>query len=99
MAHAVPIAPGAKLTDETLNVVVIGDLRWTELIPYYRAVRAQAHLSLPKVTTLEAQEVRIEAGQRVNVHCDDHIVGTTPVTISLAPKALRVLVESLASQG
>nr|MDQ3396430.1 hypothetical protein [Deinococcota bacterium] len=94
-AQAVPIAPGAKLTDGKLDVVVIGNLKLKELLPYYRAVRAQLHTSLPKVTRLQAKEVRIESRRPMNVHCDDRVVGTTPVTISVQPKALKVLVERL----
>ena len=95
MAYAIPVAPGAKVTDGELDVVVVGDLKIRELIPYYRAFRAQMHASLPKVSTLRAKEVRIESRHRMNVHCDDKIVGTTPVTILAQPRALKVLVERL----
>jgi diacylglycerol kinase (ATP) len=95
MAHAIPVAPGAKVTDGELDVVVVGDLKLSELIPYYRAFRAQAHTSLPKVSTMRAKEVRIESRHRMNVHCDDKVVGTTPVTITAQPRALKVLVDRL----
>lgn len=92
---AMPVAPEAKLTDEELDVVIIGDLRRDELIPYYRAFRAQLQAGLPKVTTMRAREVRIETRRPMNVHGDDRIVGTTPVTISSQPPALKVLVDRL----
>lgn len=95
MAYAIPVAPGAKLTDDALDVVVVGDLKLGELIPYYRAFRAQQHASLPKVSLLRAKEVRIETRRPVNVHCDDTVVGTTPVTITSQPRALKVLVDRL----
>ncbi len=91
----VPIAPEAKVTDGKLDVVIVGDLKRGEIIPYFQAVRSTLHPNLPKVTTLQAKEVRIEAGRPMKVHCDDQIVGTTPVTIVAEPKALRVLVERL----
>lgn len=92
---AVPIAPEAKVTDGKLDVVIIGNLKRAELLPYFRAVLAQRHLNLPKVTSLRAKEVRIETRRPMRVHCDDQIVGRTPVTISAEPKALKVLVERL----
>ncbi len=92
---AVPIAPEAKVTDGKLDVVIVGDLKRGELIPYFRAVRARRHMNLPKVTTTRAKEIRIESRHRMRVHCDDAIVGTTPVTICAEAKALRVLVERL----
>jgi diacylglycerol kinase (ATP) len=95
MAYAAPVAPEAKVTDGKLDVVIIGDLTRAELFAYYRAIRAQMHLQLPKVTTLRAREVQIKAGRRMNVHCDDQVIGTTPVTISAESKALKVLVDRL----
>ena len=95
MAHALPVAPGAKITDGLLDVVVLGDLSPCELIPYYRAFRAQLHATLPKVHTFKAREVRIETRHTLNVHCDDKPIGTTPVTITAAPRALKVLVDRL----
>jgi YegS/Rv2252/BmrU family lipid kinase len=95
MAYAIPVAPGAKITDGELDVVVVGDLKLGELIPYYRAFRAQTHLRLPKVATVKAKQVRIESRHRMNVHADDRVVGATPVTITAQPRALKVLVERL----
>lgn len=95
IGHAVPIAPGARLTDGLLDVIVAGDLKQSELIPYYRAFRAQLHSHLPKMSALKGREIRIESRHTMNVHCDDRVVGTTPVTITAQPGALQVLVEPL----
>jgi diacylglycerol kinase (ATP) len=90
-----PLAPGARLTDGVLDVVVVGDLSRREMIQYYRAMKAQAHLDLPKVTRIRAKKILIESRHRMAVHCDDAIIGTTPVTITAVAKALKVLVEKL----
>ncbi len=95
MGLAFAIAPHAKLTDEELDVVVLGDLNRRELVSYYRAFRAQTHLRLPKVRSLRAREIHIDASRPLNVHCDDQVVGTTPVTITSHPGALKVLLERL----
>jgi YegS/Rv2252/BmrU family lipid kinase len=96
MAYAVPVAPGAKLTDGELDVVVVGDLNGVrEMWAYYKAFRAQMHATLPKVHTFRAREVRIETRHTMNVHCDDKVIGTTPVTITAQPRALKVLVDTL----
>jgi diacylglycerol kinase (ATP) len=88
-----PMAPGARLSDGQLDIVVVGDLSRRELITYYRAMKAQAHLDLPKVTSLKARKVTIESRARMRVHSDDRIIGTTPVTITAEPRALKVIVE------
>lgn len=95
MAYAAAVAPGAKLTDGELDIIVVGDLTRGELLSYYRAIRAQMHLGLPKVTTFRAKEVTLLSARRRNVHCDDRVVGITPVTITAQPGALRVLLDRL----
>jgi diacylglycerol kinase (ATP) len=93
MGLADPMAPGARLSDGQLDIVVVGDLTRRELIAYYRAMKAQAHLKLPKVTSLKARKVTIESRRPMKVHSDDRIVGTTPVTITTESRALKVMVE------
>ena len=93
IAQAVPIAPEADIADGLLDIVILSDLKRHELRPYLRALRAQMHLGLPKVTVLRGREIRFEAARACNVHADDQIIGVTPVTITVAPNALKVLVD------
>lgn len=95
MGAGVPVAPGARLTDGLLDVVIVGDLKRSELLSYYRAFRAQVHTRLPKVTTLRATKMHITSRHHMNVHADDRVVATTPVMVSVQPHALRVLVDRL----
>lgn len=95
MAHSLAVAPSAKLTDGELDLVIIGDLDRRELFTYYKAMRQQMHITMPKVKMFRAKEVRIEARRRLPVHCDDKVPCTTPVTITAEPKALKVIVEQL----
>lgn len=94
-AQAVSVAPAARLTDDELDVVIVGDLRRGELLKYYRAFRAQVHLRMPKVNTLRGRVIRLESQKHLNVHCDDTIIGSTPATIEVQPGALKVLVDRL----
>lgn len=92
IAQAVPIAPYASLDDGMLDVVVFGAIPRHELPAYFRAVRAQMHVDLPKVKMIRARrEVRLETPHPRNVHADDQIVAKTPVTITVAPRALKVI--------
>jgi diacylglycerol kinase (ATP) len=92
---ALPIAPTARLTDEELDVVIMGPLTRREMILYYHDVRAQSHTSLPKVRVLRAREVRIDAPHVLNVHVDDRVRKRTPVTMRIVPNGLRVMVDRL----
>ncbi|HEY1074473.1 MAG TPA: YegS/Rv2252/BmrU family lipid kinase [Patescibacteria group bacterium] len=95
IGYAFPVAPEAKLTDDQLDIVLVGDLKRSELLPYFRAMRAQIHPTLPKVTTQKVKTVTIRARRKLNVHADDQIIGTTPITIETHPGALTVLLDRL----
>jgi diacylglycerol kinase (ATP) len=95
MAQGLPVAPEAKLTDDFLDVVIMGNLTRGELFAYYRAMRQQMHFALPKVKMMKAREIRIETRRRMNVHADDEVISTTPATVEVQPGALRVIVDRL----
>jgi len=97
MADFIPVAPDASLEDNVFDVVLIGALHVWELPRYFAAVRRGHHPGLSKVSVYRAREVVIEAANGVSrhVHADDHIVGATPVTFTLLPAALRVVVPAV----
>jgi diacylglycerol kinase family enzyme len=92
---ALPIAPTARLTDEELDIVIMGPLTRREMILYYHAVRAQSHIQLPKVRLIRAREVRIDSPHALNVHVDDRVRKRTPVAMRIVPNGLRVMVDRL----
>jgi diacylglycerol kinase (ATP) len=93
MGAGAPLAPGASVVDGLLDVVILGDLSRLELLAYYRAIRANRHLGLPKVQAMTAKSVRIEAALPLPVHVDDRVIGTAPVDIEIRPHCLRVVVK------
>lgn len=93
MAQGVPVVPGAKVTNEKLDVVWVGDLSLGEIFSYYCSFRNQTHLSLPKIAHVQAKEIKISARRRLNVHCDDAFVRITPARISARLGTLKVLVK------
>jgi len=95
IGYAVPVAPEAKVTDGKLDVVVMGDLRPAGDPPVFSRHAEAAPPNSAEVTMIKASEVRIESRHPMNVHCDDAIVSKTPVTITVAPGALKVLVDRL----
>jgi diacylglycerol kinase family enzyme len=92
---AMPIAPGARLTDEELDIVLLGALTRSEFLLYYQAIRAQFHSQLPKVQMLKGKEIRISSRRPMHVHVDDQAHKRTPITIRIAPRVLKVMVDRL----
>jgi diacylglycerol kinase (ATP) len=88
-----PVAPGASVVDGLLDVVVLGDLTRFELLRYYRAIKLNQHLQLPKTSQTQATKITIEAAFPLSLHVDDTVVGTTPAHIEIAPSMLKVLVK------
>ncbi|HET7225645.1 MAG TPA: diacylglycerol kinase family protein [Candidatus Eisenbacteria bacterium] len=95
VGYNLPIAPGARATDARLDVIVIGSLTRREMPLYWRALRRQEHLDLPKVHAMRARRVTLSARHRLLVHVDDRVIRRTPLELQVAPAALKVMVDRL----
>ena len=90
--HGMRIAPRAELDDGQLEVCFVrgaGKLRLLRLFP---KVYHGAHVGLPEVNYFRAERLRIESDMPLDVHADGELVGHTPVEVSVARKALWVIV-------
>jgi YegS/Rv2252/BmrU family lipid kinase len=86
------IMPGAQMTDGSLDVGIISHMSRFELLRALPSLYRGRHLQHPRFTRLSARSIRLDTGQRVPVQLDGEVGGATPVTITLKPKALPVLV-------
>jgi diacylglycerol kinase (ATP) len=86
------IAPEAKLDDNLLDIVVLGNFGKIELLQNLKKVYAGTHLSHPKVKLVKDKRIVIQSKQSFLLHADGEILGEGPVSFSLLPKALTVLV-------
>jgi YegS/Rv2252/BmrU family lipid kinase len=85
------LAPGADLADGLLDIVSYGDLpKWRFLRGLARVFRG-THLRDPAVELVQAREVRVDAGRPFRIYADGDPIGTTPATIRVVPRGLRVL--------
>jgi len=84
------VAPGADPTDGRLDVVVIGAKSRAGLLAWLPTLYWGGHVRSKDVTVTRASTVTIDATPPAPVHVDGEPLGTTPVTISIRPRALRV---------
>lgn len=84
------IAPAAAISDGLVDVCIVGDLSRGEAIRWIPRLYRGTHLANPKVELLRARSVRIEADEPTSVHLDGEPFGELPVTVTIAPGALRV---------
>lgn len=92
--HGMRIAPQAELDDGQLEVCFVrrtGKLRLLRLFP---KVYQGLHVGLPEVEYFRSERVRIKSEVPLNVHADGEVLGQTPVEVSVARGALKVIVGS-----
>jgi YegS/Rv2252/BmrU family lipid kinase len=85
------LAPGARLDDGALDVVLTARtsrLRCLRLLP---KVFRGAHVRDPSVTVVRGAEVRVRADRPFTVYADGDPIGALPITLRAVPGALRVL--------
>jgi diacylglycerol kinase (ATP) len=90
--HGMCIAPQAELDDGLLEVCFVRDVGKLHLLRLFPKVYRGGHIGLPEVEYFRAERVRIESEAALAVHADGETVGRTPVEVSVARRALRVIV-------
>jgi len=94
---AVRLAPQAQLDDGILDVYVFkGDNLFDALRVIISVVSGRHHHDA-KVEAYRARSVTIRGVKPLPVHLDGEPIGHTPVSISVAPRALKVIVPRWAS--
>ncbi|MFH8836750.1 diacylglycerol/lipid kinase family protein [Streptomyces sp. NPDC017868] len=85
------IAPGARLDDGLLDVVVIKEAPKRLFFAMMNELKTGAHVKRPQIEILRGKEVRIEADRPLPYGADGEVDATLPVTLRARPAALRVL--------
>ena len=89
------ITPLADMRDGLLDVCVLKDKSFLSTVSYWTAALINAHLKHPKVEyfrTETAEVVTVDADKEVLVQTDGEMAGRLPLTCSVVPRALRVVV-------
>lgn len=85
------IAPDASVSDGLLDVVVIGSASRLALIRSMPKLYDGSHVGLEEVTMLRGRSVRLSSDGPVTAYGDGEHVGALPVTATVRPGALQVL--------
>ena len=86
------IAPHAQLDDGLLDVCVINHMNKLKLFCLFPTVYLGRHLSIPQVEYFQAERVKLETEAPQDVYADGEYVCRTPIEVSVARGALRVIV-------
>ncbi|MER7536573.1 YegS/Rv2252/BmrU family lipid kinase [Streptomyces sp. NPDC097704] len=85
------IAPGARVDDGLLDVVVIKEAPKRLFFAMMNELKTGAHVNRPQIEILRGKEVRIEADRPLPYGADGEVDATLPVTLRARPASLRVL--------
>ena len=85
------IAPQARIDDGQLDVCVIGGIDPFKLFCMFPTVYFGRHLSISRIEYFQEARVRVETETPLDVYADGEFVCSTPVEITIRPRALKVL--------
>ncbi|MFF3950608.1 diacylglycerol kinase family protein [Streptomyces sp. NPDC001902] len=85
------IAPGARVDDGLLDVVMIHDAPRRLFFALMNELKTGAHVERPEVEIVRGKEIHIEADRAVPYGADGEVEAALPVTARIRPGALRVL--------
>lgn len=84
------VAPNASLDDGLLDLFIVHKISKAELIKVFPKVFTGEHVTHPAVEIIRASSVTL-ASAGVPVYADGEPAGQLPLTVSVQPKALKVL--------
>jgi diacylglycerol kinase (ATP) len=90
------VAPNASVFDGKLDLFIVHKISKPELIKVFPKVFTGTHVSHPAVEIVRATDVTL-ISEGVPVYADGEPAGMLPMTVSIAPKSLRVLAKPSSS--
>jgi len=85
------LAPDAQTDDGRLDLVVLDALRIREILALLPSLALRGVLKTQRLRRFRVEGVRIETRKPYSFHGDGEIFGTTPVEVSVVPRAIRVM--------
>ncbi len=85
------IAPEAQTDDGILDLVLLEDLSFLQVLALIPALAHRGELRTARVQRFRVERVRIEAHKPCLFHGDGEILGNTPVEVEVVPNAVRIL--------
>ena len=87
----VRVAPDAVMDDGWLDVVLVGEMPWTEVLDaLVEILRRDSRLERDQIVRFRARRVTLRAERPALFHGDGEILGHSPVEIEVLPAALRI---------
>lgn len=93
------LVPDASIDDGQIELVVIKDISKLRYLTTMPKVFNGTHIGSAGIEIIQAHEVTFEADRPFTAYADGDPIADLPVTVRVLPKALKVLVPSVADSG
>jgi diacylglycerol kinase (ATP) len=80
----------AKVDDGKLDVLVFKNLGYLDIVRYLHAIIMGFHPDLHDVEYFQTSSLTVSSAEAIPVEVDGEVIGTVPITFSVAPRALCV---------
>jgi YegS/Rv2252/BmrU family lipid kinase len=90
----VRLAPNARLDDGWLNAHIFKGQGLLTMLHHLISILARRHRRDSKVAEYDIRHISIETAEPLQVQIDGEPVGTTPISLEVVPRALKILVPS-----
>ena len=87
----VRLAPDAQTDDGKLDLVLMEDLSFLEILTLLPSLAHRGELRTARIQRFRVDRVRIETDRPRSFHGDGEILGNTPVEVNVVPNAVRIL--------
>lgn len=94
-----PLSAHTRPDDGLFDVVLFGGRGFFTKLRHVFGFFSGRHLQLPKVLRFTARTVSIRSTRPLPVQVDGELIGTTPMSFSIQPAALRILLPPTAPYG
>lgn len=91
-AGGMALLPAARPDDGLLDVCVVSGMNRGQLLLAFPRVFFGSHVYHEGIETVRVREMTVQADSPCDVYADGERVGTLPVTLSVMPRALKVMV-------
>jgi diacylglycerol kinase family enzyme len=90
--HGLNIVPSADLGSGALDVLTVADAPRGKVVRFISKAKTGAHVQAEEVAVARATEITIAADRPVPVHADGDYLCELPVTVTVKPAALDLVV-------
>ncbi|NLZ51766.1 MAG: diacylglycerol kinase family lipid kinase [Thermoanaerobacteraceae bacterium] len=87
----IKISPDARIDDGLFDICLVGEISRLEIIKFLPKVFSGGHKDHKAFEVIRGKDVQIEFETATAAQVDGEIIGFTPVTFSILPKALKVI--------